>query len=269
MSEINDKLIETISHAVGILYDPKGLKKAQREFTATIFDQTASREDLSVDEKMAIIQEYKYLLSKKYNREDVFDRANKHLKNDAQPENIDSSWIISFWDKAGTITNEGLKELWGRVLAQEANTPNTISKRLLHNLSLMSLSDAQNFINIARFCFDDIAKEIAHPLIFIKEHPGVYAGSNITTQILKELELYSLIETNYDTGFAYEKKKVLKYQKHIVEVSGERIKAGNVRLTEDGQCLYKIVEKTEKEEIFGFAIEALQYNGSTVKVIDA
>ena len=84
--------------------------------------------------------------------------------------------------------------------------------------------------------------------------------------MLKELELFSLIETNYETGFAFEKKKVFTYQNRIIEVKKDRIEAGNVKLTEDGQRLYKIIGKRERSEIFEYTIERLQYRDCSIKI---
>ncbi len=266
MKEINEKLIEKISEAVGIIYDPYGLKKGQREFTKVLFEKTANRDDLSLEEQMALIQEYKFLLSKNKNRGAIVKKAYKHLKDTAEPNDVDNSWIFNFWDKSGTVSDEALQDIWGKILANQVNDPNSISKRLLHNLSLMSKQDADNFSNLARFCFDDYKDDIAHPLIFIKDHSKTYANSRITTDMLKELELFSLIETNYETGFAFEKKKVFTYQNRIIEVKKDRIEAGNVKLTEDGQRLYKIIGKRERSEIFEYTIERLQYRDCSIKI---
>lgn len=266
MKEINEKLIEKISEAVGVICDPYGLKKGQREFTRILIERTANREDISLEEQMDIIQEYRFLLSKNKNRRTILKKAYEHLNDDAEPSEIDNSWIFNFWDKSGTISDEKLQDIWAKVLASEVNNPYSISKRLLHNLSLMSNRDAENFSNLARFCFDDYKDDIAHPLIFIKDHSRIYAKSRITTNMLKELELFSLIETNYETGFAFEKKKVFTYKNHIIEVEKDRIDAGNVRLTEDGQRLYKIIGKREHIQILEYTHERLEYRGCNIKL---
>lgn len=265
MGEIKNKLIEKFSNAVGMLYDPKGIKKGEREFTEVFFKQTAERDDLSIDEKMALIQEYKFLISRNNNKKAIIQRSESYLKETANPGALDNSWILTFWEKSATITDDFLQDIWGQVLAQEVNAPKTISKRLLHNLSLMSVSDARNFMNLARFCFDDIKDGSGHPLLYIKEHAHTYSRSRITTNILKELELFSLIEVNYEPGFVYEQKKILKYKTHTIEIESAKIKAGNVRLTEDGQQLYRVVCKRENEQIFEYTIELLQYMGYDVK----
>ncbi len=267
-NEMGGKLIDKISNAIDVVFDPQGLKKGQRTFSKIFFTELANRDDLSIEEKMAMIQEYRFLLFKNKNIYKIIFGAEKYLLDTAMPEKIDDSWIAVFWDKAGVILDEELQEIWSKVLAQEANRPNSISKRLLHNLSLMSLEDARNFENIGRFCFDDKRYDLAHPIIYIREHPGAYKKSGITTKILKELELFSLIETNYDTGFAFNNRQLLTYMGYSIEVKAKRINVGNVKLTEDGQRLYKIIEKQRKEQIFAYTIENLEYKNCSIKFLE-
>lgn len=266
MKEVSDKLIEKIAQAVEIVYDPYGLKKAQRDFTSIFIKDLANNNDLPIDERMALIQEYEFLLKKNKNRKKIIQDTSPYLNEGAQPKAVDDSWVVNFWDKSGTISDSFFQDLWSRILAEEVNNPKTVSKKLLHNLSLMSKKDANNFLNLSRFCFYDKKQNIAHPIIFIKEHAGDYSHSKITTKVLNELEQYSLIETNYETGFAFNNKKVLCYQNYIVELRGKRIHVGNVRLTEDGQKLFKIIDKKNNSQIFEYTIEQLQYNNTSVQV---
>lgn len=130
----------------------------------------------------------------------------------------------------------------------------------------MSSADAMNFTNIARFCFDDSKDDLQHPLIFVKEHPKAYAKSDITPKMLNELEHFSLLEIDYSSGFCFEKKKVLRYKHHVIDIRGEHIKCGNVCLTEDGQKLIKNVSCIKKEQIFEFTLDTLQNYGYEIVV---
>lgn len=266
----SEKLVEKISSAIGILYDPYGIKKGQRDFNNNLFNEIIQNNELTPQEKIAVAQECRLLIIKNNNRKTILNATHSKLTDTAKPEEIEDSWLFSFWDKAGQIFDKELQKIWSDILAKQANEPNSISKRLLHNLSLMSSEDARKFSNLTRFCFDDFYSDLTHPLIYIKDHPLAYKDSNITAQILKELEMFSLVEINYEFGFAFNKKKVLKYREFVIEISGEKINAGNVKLTEDGQRLYKILQGTEKKEnhqIFEYTVEQLQYNNCNV-IID-
>ncbi len=264
---VGDKLIEKISDAVGILYDPYGIKGAYRNFVKKLLQEVGEDATLSYAEKIGLVQEISVLLKKNKNRHKIIGGAQPLLKETSQPESMDESWIVSFWDKCGSVSDDNFQSMWSQILAQEVNEPSTISKRLLHNFSLMSTTDANNFINLAKFCFiDKYDNNIAQPIVYIKEDPDFYASQGIYSHVLKELELFSLIETNYDTGFAFNKKKVLSYMGNTLEITASRIPIGNVRLTIDGQKLLSIITKTTKERILDYTVEKLQYKNCDVKV---
>lgn len=266
MDDLKTKLIHKIADAVEILYDPYGLREAQKNYTKLLLEKIVNDDNLSIEEQMAAIQEYEFLLKKNKNRHKIISEAQSFLSEEAQPEKVDDSWIVNFWDKAGTVTDSVFQEMWSRILAEEVNHPSTISKRLLLNLSLMSSEDANKFLNLSRFCFLDKFVDMAHPIIYIKEFSGDYAKSKITTDMLKELEQFDLIETNYETGFSFKKKKVLTYQDYVIELYARRIPVGNVKLTADGQKLFKIIKKQNNNQILDYTIEKLQYKKCNVNI---
>lgn len=249
LNELGKILIEKISHAVGVLYDPWGIKRGKRDFIDTMNRDIINDDTLSWTEKAAIINESILLLRKNQNRKNIITNAIPLLNDDADPNAIDDSWILSFLDKSGLVSEEQLQIIWSRVLAGEANRSHTVSKRLLHNLSIMSQKDAFNFVNLSKFCFYDKVVDLVHPLIFIKRYPKLYADWNITTQILNELEEFFLIETNYDDAFIFKNSKKFIYTNCYIEVQGNRIDAGNVRFTEDGQTLFRMIDKLNDNNI--------------------
>ena len=271
MSENKEALvvsvINKICDAVGfvvqdMIWDPTGLKRA-RINTADAYLKNILDSEMSYEEKRVLIQEFKLMFKKSDNRKEIINNAFPHIEETSNPENVENGWIFDFWDKSGSISTEDLQKLWGKVLAQEINKPNTVSKKLLHNLSIMSYQDALNFMNLCRFCFEDTFKDLAYPFIYIKERKNTYENSKITTNILKELEQFSLIEINYDTGFCFYNKIKISHGRYDAVILADKIPAGNVILTTDGQVLYKIVKELSesnrnKHQIFEYVIEHLQ-----------
>lgn len=257
---LGEMLVEKISNAVGELYDPYGIKKARKDFVGKVLDGVSKDSTLSHCDKIAIEREISLMLKKNQNRTKIVENSVEYFKDTAKPDMIDDAWVFNFWDKAGTVSDEVFQDLWSRILAEEINEPNSISKRLLHNLSLMSANDANNFITLARFCFLDGKDNLAHPIIFMKEDADFYSFCGLSSYVLKELEQFCLIETNYDTGFKFKNKKVLLYQTTILEVIAPRIPAGNVRLTSDGQKLFAIVNKYQNSKILERTIEKFEYH---------
>lgn len=271
MSENKEALVVSVVNkicdAVGfvvqdMIWDPTGLKRA-RINTADAYLKNILDSEMSYEEKRVLIQEFKLMFKKSDNRKEIINNAFPHIEETSNPENVENGWIFDFWDKSGSISTEDLQKLWGKVLAQEINKPNTVSKKLLHNLSIMSYQDALNFMNLCRFCFEDTFKDLAYPFIYIKERKNTYENSKITTNILKELEQFSLIEINYDTGFCFYNKIKISHGRYDAVILADKIPAGNVILTTDGQVLYKIVKELSesnrnKHQIFEYVIEHLQ-----------
>ena len=258
---IGNKLLDKILRLLNFFNDPHGL----RDMLLEQIDNNITRMTFDRDpmDNIAILTKI-YDNRKSKNLFDVFEAALPLINEDSDPEKVDDNWFMDFMDKASKIVTENFKLLWGKVLAEKINSPDKISKRLLHNLFLMSEQDAENFLNLTRFCFHD-ENHVIQPLIFIKNHQIPYANSRITTKMLKELEQYSLIETNYDAGFAFYNKKRLFYGKHKITLYGDRIPAGNVRLTTDGEELFNLVDRRYNDQILEYVINIYQYRNIDIK----
>lgn len=260
-------LIEKISNAIGYIYDPNGLIPANREFTSYFAKTIAQDTNLSPEEKFAINAEMNVLMKKNNNRKDIIEKTISKLDSNSKPIQISDDWMFDFWEKAGAIHNEELKNLWSNIFIHELNNPSSVSKRLLHNVSIMSHKDALDFVDFTKFCFyDTVHIDLAHPIIFIKDNEDMYNRFGITTQILHKLEQYSLIETNYDVGFAYKNKKRFLYTNCYITLEAKIIPAGYVQLTEDGQVLLSVVDKINSTKILDFIINTWYKKGVNVKI---
>lgn len=98
----------------------------------------------------------------------------------------------------------------------------------------------------------------------IKKHALLLSGTE--DRMHGSLEGFNLIETNYDRGFIFKNKKPLMYTNHYIELRTSKIYAGDVRLTEDGQALFKLIKKENDNQILEYTIQLLEYHGVEVKV---
>lgn len=261
------ELIKNFAQYAG---DPHGIKKLAANKMEDVFNQICQKSKLSESDKLYFLAT---IIDAKRTKNmcDVIKEALPYINKESDPENVDDDWLSDFFDKVSKIQSDDLKCIWSKLLSEEINRPNSISKRLLHNLFLMNKNDAENFLNLSRFCFYDRYKDIVHPIIFIKGHQKAYASSKITTEILKELEALCLIELNYDSGFVFNNKIYLMYTNHYIDIvannSSSKIPAGNVRLTADGQELFKFIEKKNNDRILEYSVQKWQYNDCSVSII--
>ena len=204
------------------------------------------------------------------------DTDNQKCNSDNNVE-YDIDWFIKFYDYAGGISNEDMQSIWAHILTSEIDSPGRISNSLLHSLSMMRREEAEFFCNISRFALLDYKKELcAHPLIFLSTNYEAYSDSKITSDKLKELERLGLIECNFINEYIFERVKKFKTGNKIIAVYGdpdnnEKIKAGNIRFTDDGQMLYSFLDNEQKKyrrDILDFTIERFRRRNCRIMIND-
>lgn len=256
------KIIKDISMH---LDDPHNMGEVAMKGFDKVIGNMADDSSIPYGKRMSFCAQL-YEHRKMKNVSEIISKTLKEVEDVERIEEMDEDWLFDYLNKATCISSEMFQNLWAKILNEEIKEPNTISRRLLHNLYLMNKNDAQNFLELSRFCFYDRYEDLVHPLIYIRGHEGEYANSRITTEMLKEMEQFSLIETNYDTGFAFTNKKYLIYTNHSIVIRASKIPAGNVRLTKDGQKLFKIIEKINSNQILEYTISRLQHENCIVEI---
>ena len=252
-------IIKSGREIVESIKDPHDIEDLTKESMLNVFNQISNDTKYTPMQKLMFFSKYRDLKREK-RLVDILEGAIPFLEKGAKYDAVDEDWIADFFDKASKISSDEFKTIWSRILAEEINNPNTISKRLLHNLFLMNKEDAENFINLSRFCFYDRYSDEVYPIIFFREHPSAYEKSRITFAILKALERFSLIECDFESGFVFKKdtekvKKYFIYTNHRIEVRAEKIKYGNVQLTSDGRKLFDIIEKHNNNLILDYTVD--------------
>ena len=115
-------------------------------------------------EELELIERTKYRLfqqevNRQRNLEDILEKADAALSvdnNDQQTEQeVDGDWFKQFTNYAQDITNEDLKTLWAKILANEVKRPDTYSLRTLDFLRLLSKKEAEIIRSMAQFVLFD------------------------------------------------------------------------------------------------------------------
>ena len=190
------------------------------------------------------------------NKRSITEKAIHHLNQDATPDNIQPDWIANFFDKHSLVSDEQIQELLARILAGEANTPGSISKRTVNLLANFDQKDVQTFINLMSFSWHIHNHYV--PLVYDSDNP-VYVDNGINFGRLLHLETISLIRFGNLTGFELRKfneiitvlyrnnTKLLRLKKAID--SAYTFNAGSVYFTDSGFELARILKKDGIKEI--------------------
>jgi Protein of unknown function (DUF2806) len=85
------------------------------------------------------------------NLEAVIGIAATNLPSEIPDEPIDETWLTRFLSAAGDVSQENMRAIWGRVLANETAHPGRYSLRALETLRTLSSREAKKFEIVASF----------------------------------------------------------------------------------------------------------------------
>ena len=234
-------LIEKISDAVGILYEPHRIRnnaEAEADAAITQAQSEIERTDLQRRaEQRRIVEDMRH----QKHMEDIIAQAIPHVDENASPENMDDEWITNLFEKCRIVSGEDMQSLWARVLTTEANTPGTFSKRTVNLLSDFDKSDAELFTKFCGFCW---VIGIIVPLVFDIQ-AEIYNKHGINFATLNHLKNIGLIELQGPVGFEISfSKDIYYYDKRLnlemPEDPNTKLSIGHTLLTKAGKELILI-----------------------------
>ncbi|MFT7015800.1 MAG: hypothetical protein ACJAY7_001746 [Pseudohongiellaceae bacterium] len=254
-------LIEKVSNAVGVLYEPRRIRKrAEAEADAEKIKALAGIE-LSEIQQRGIERLVQQEARKQENIENITAEAAGQLPPNAKTENLEEDWIAHFFDKCENVSNKDMQSLWSRLLAGEATNPGTYSKRTVDFVATMDRGDAELF---TRFCqFTWVVGEPT-PLIF-ESGDAIYTDNGINFSALKHLDAIGLISFESATGYrrhGYGKETIIFYYGQPTRVvfpaeKNNQIELGKALFTQAGKELVSICGAKRNQEFYEYAIDKL------------
>jgi len=265
ISEPAKVLIEKIADAIGGLYKPYQIRRvAKAEADAEIIKAQAKIEITEL-QRRALIRFVSEEARNQNNIESITEKAIPQLNDSSNPQNMEDDWITNFFDKCRIVSDEEMQLLWAKVLAGEANSPGTFSKRTVNSLGSLDKTDAQLFAKLCSFValIGDLT-----PLIY-DEQASIYNDQQINFNTLTHLDDIGLISFEPLAGF-----KRLKLPQHIdIYYYGTALKAefknpennelqtGKVLFTNIGEELARICSSKPIDGFLDYVIERLSKQG--------
>ena len=244
LSKPADTLIKKVSDAVGGLFAPYQVKRMAKAEAEAAMIKAQSKTEITDLHRRALHRWIEEEAQRQKNMEDITAKALPQLDEKATPDSVENDWLVNFFDKSRIVSDNEMQELWSRVLAGEANTPGTYSKRTVNFLSDLDKTDAESFAKLCGFGWM-IGGVV--PLVF-DFRAEIYNKYGINFNSLSHLESIGLIQFNGVGGVVRrnlpKKFAVLYYGNPLTlempNDAGNQLEIGKVLLTKIGQELVPI-----------------------------
>jgi hypothetical protein len=237
-------------------YQIKRLAKAEAE--ANIIRTKNEIENYNLKQR-ALLRLANEEAKKQSNMESIRDKAIPLLNQSAESEKVEDDWITNFFDKCRLISDEEMQTLWSKVLAGEANSPGSFSKRTINLLGSLDKTDAQMFSKLCGFMW--IIEEV-DPLIY-DEQESIYRDQGINFEALNHLDNSGLITYGPITGYSHTempKHIVVRYfntllNLEFVNSKDNELQTGVAIFTQAGSQLAKICGAKPVDRFYDYIVE--------------
>ncbi|MDE0331956.1 MAG: DUF2806 domain-containing protein [Nitrospinae bacterium] len=244
LSKPADTLIKKVSDAVGGLFAPYQVKRMAKAEAEAAMIKAQSKTEITDLHRRAVHRWIEEEAQRQKNMEDITAKALPQLDEKATPDSVEDDWLVNFFDKSRIVSDNEMQELWSRVLAGEANTPGTYSKRTVNFLSDLDKADAELF---AKLCGFGWMIGYVVPLVFDVQ-AEIYNKHGINFNSLSHLESIGLVQFDSVASLVQRnlpKKFTVHYYGKLLKLempkdSDNELGIGKVLLTKIGQELAPI-----------------------------
>lgn len=264
--------IEKVSNAVGILYEPRRIKKRAKAEVDADKIKAAGSIELTEMEQRGIERFVHQEARKQENIENITAEAAKELPQNAKTEELEEDWVAYFFNRCDKVSDKEMQSLWSSLLAGEATNPGSYSRRTIDCIASMDKKDAELFTKLGQFSWLIGEKT---PLIF-EPNDEIYTKNGVSFSTLKHLDTIGLVSFESISGykrFDYGALTFISYfdQQLVVEFPtehGNEIQLGKVLFTQAGKELVDICGSQKNDEFYQYAMEKLSMQKLVLKKID-
>lgn len=190
-------LIEKISGAIGVVFEPYQIKRIARAEAEAEKIRAVAKIELTEIQRRAMVRMVQEEGKKQENIEAISAEAANNLNEDAKPEEVEDDWISHFFDRCKLVSDNEMRGVWARILSGEANAPGSFSKRTVDVVASLDKSDAALFTKLCSFAW---MLGAVTPLVFDSDD-SIYKEHGINFGTLTHLETLGLLRFDPQFGF--------------------------------------------------------------------
>lgn len=242
LSKPANTLIEKVSGAVGMLYEPTHIRRIARAEADAALIAASPGVEMSSLRRRALRRWIAQEERQQTNMESVLEKTIPKLDAGAAPDAVEDDWIVAFFEKASMVSDEQLQELWSRILAGQANAPGSFSRQTVNILADLDRRSAFLFKQLCRFCVR-IHGDIV-PFVHLGPHSGVYRPHGIDERSIRTLASLNLVHYASDvielSAFFEPRTRVVYHGEYFTLEFATRLSIGCVQLSRAGEELYPV-----------------------------
>jgi hypothetical protein len=256
LSKPANTLVVKVSSAIGGVFEPWQIKRIARAEAEASLIKAESELEITDLHRRSMHRFVEEQANRQENMEEITKKSIPHLDEQSNPANMENDWITNFFDKSRIISDEEMQTIWAKVLAGEANTPGSFSRRTVNLLSDLDKKDAELFQTLCKFGWR-IGTFI--PLVFDSQAP-IYNNQGINFSTLSHLDSLGLIQYNTISGFIKNELPdnfELPYGGQLLPLemkNGQKNKlnVGHVLLSQAGEELAQVVRAPEVDAFYDY-----------------
>ncbi|MBE0684611.1 MAG: DUF2806 domain-containing protein [Anaerolineaceae bacterium] len=246
LSQPADTLIKKVSSAVGGIFEPWQIKRVAKAEAEASLIKAKSEIEITDLHRRAMHRFVEEEANRQENMEAITQKAIPQLEDGSDPNKMEDDWVTNFFDKSRIISDSEMQDLWASVLAGEANSPGTYSKRTVNFLGDLDKRDAELFSALCSFGW---FVGVFTPLIFDAQ-ASVYNEKGLNFNTLTHLDSIGLIQFSNLSGFSrtgLPKKFTVAYCGEPIHLTmekeeGNNLSIGKVLLTQVGSELAHVCQ---------------------------
>lgn len=158
------KLIDTISSAIGTIYEPTKIRRkadAEAYEIRTLASAKKEAEEMGKSELALNLDRVgKRFVATELRRQENIDyivgkaMEQIEMKESVSDKPVDPDWTARFVNVAQDVSDEEMRNMWAQILSGEVAQPGSFSLRTLECLKNMSKQDAELFVKFASLVFE-------------------------------------------------------------------------------------------------------------------
>ncbi|AWX16215.1 hypothetical protein CEP48_08575 [Mergibacter septicus] len=257
-------LVESIPKGVSKIFDLFfGKKIEKRKALYRLMEAQAERQARLISEGKANLDKNGNFIDFERQQSDNINQCIEYAvssavfkSKDCEPSNdeVSQTFFNQWREYAKNIGEDDLKIFWGKILAEEVYTPNSISLRVLNTLSMISLKEAEFFSSTLKYiifdrylALDFIPDNLKHGILDSLYNMGAIAHIPISgIKSFSSIQEYNKDHLHY--YYFYHQQNNYCFAFHVdKEDSNAELNFELIELTSVGETLYKLAHSVNEE----------------------